>query len=39
MISNIKSIVNRSLDDIDKTKNHIDKNIDNGKIKIKELEA
>ena len=39
MISNIKSIVNRSLDDIDKTKNHIDKNIDNGKVKIKELEA
>lgn len=38
MISLIKGNVKRSLDDISKTKDHIDKNIDMGKVKIKQLE-
>lgn len=39
MISLIKGNVKRSLDDISKTKDHIDKNIDMGKVKIKQLEG
>lgn len=39
MISLIKGNVKRSLDDISKTKDHIDKNIDMGKVKIKQLEV
>lgn len=39
MIDSIKDTVNESLKDIDKTKDNIDRSIDDGKVKIKRIEA
>lgn len=39
LISNIKDSINRSLNDLDKTKDDINRNIDSGKAKVKQLEV